>query len=57
MPKKSEKLAVRLRQRELKERTARAAEEPKPRLYGGMGDIIRSPEDAGARLPTRKRRS
>jgi hypothetical protein len=57
MAKQSQKLAVRLRQKELKERTAREAEETPPRLYGGMGEMLRRPEDAGARLLPKKRRS
>jgi hypothetical protein len=43
MPKKSEKLAARLRQREMKERAARDAEQPKPTIYFAGQPLMKPP--------------
>jgi hypothetical protein len=56
MIRKPEKIAARLRKKEMAERAARQREEPAPRLYSGTGDIIRNPRDAGMKQPTPKRR-
>jgi hypothetical protein len=56
MAKQPPKIMARLRQRELKERAARTAEEQVPRLYGGMGDLVRGPQDAGMKEPLPKKR-
>jgi hypothetical protein len=56
MIRKPEKLVARLRKKEMAERAMRQREEPAPRLYSGMGELIRNPRDAGMKQPTPKRR-